>query len=131
MLGRSLKRLKKDWKMEYSKQEINEIEDLKKKYPVVEKLWVEHELNSEDVAKYLLFEMKETSKVLAQDLKLVRTGSASKCKIIGTDYFDSVSEFLIKGDKIFSVLQKGKEVVNPEGAAKDKKVSDEENEEVF
>lgn len=114
--------------MEYSKQELKEIEDLKKKHPVVEKLWVEHELNNEDVAKVLLFEMKETSKVLAQDLKLIRTGGGSKCKIIGTDYFDSVSEFLIKGDKIFSVLHKGKEVVNPEGAAKDKKAGEEESE---
>lgn len=108
-------------KNHFTKKEQEEIEVLKSN-PVVLRLVEELESFYDDPAKSLYKEIVETTKILGEDLKIVRKGTGST-KILGADkddkLFDRVMNLLTKSSAIFDGISRGKKMIDPEGAKKE------------
>ncbi len=107
-----------------SDKEQSEIKALSKNNPVIKKIVDELESFYDDPTKMLYKEIVETTKTLAVDLSLIRSGAENiETKILNDDkddkLFDRIMNLLTKSAAIFDGINKGKKMIDPIGAKQD------------
>jgi len=104
-----------------SDKERAEITSMCKSSPLVKKIVDEIESFYEDPSKMLYKEIVETTKTLAKDLSLIRSGKENIETAILNDnkddkLFDRVMNLLTKSSAIFEGINRGKKLIDPVGA---------------
>ena len=119
--------------MDYSKEEIKEIEELRKKYPVVEKLWFEICEYKENPAYIYHQSITKIVKKLAKDVDdaIDTSENVFTNKTKDDKTFERFMLLVTGGEKGFKALRIGKGDIDPEGAEKEKRASEEENDTAF
>lgn len=107
-----------------SDKEKSELKVLCKSNPIVKKIVDEIESFYDDPAKMLYKEIVETTKVLSDDLKIIRSGDKElSTMILGADkddkLFDRVMSLITKSGAVFDGISRGKKMIDPVGAKQD------------
>ncbi len=114
-----------------SDKEKTEIKTLCRSNPLIKKIVDEIESFYDDPAKMLYKEIVETTKVLSEDLAVIRSGDENlKTKILGADkddkLFDRVMSLLTKSGSVFDGINRGKKMIDPVGARQDESKKDDD-----
>ncbi len=105
--------------MDFTEDEIKEIENTAALIPGVAKLWAEHKLIQEDSGKKFYTSLLNTVNSLTKELDSVSTGSYSKKRLLESDskVWKRVNSLLVNSKKILAGLDAGKALMTPEKKA--------------